>query len=144
VAQYLKPNLSLAQLDVLATAISDTDCAKKMSAAKAKLIVDTSGNANSMRAPECTTRCAGRCGCRIAGTCRNIGAMAAEYEPQLPRQFRFLTRSLGTRETSNADFMSLFMFVPEYLERLMAIGEADADARIEDIRRVAVRPAEVH
>jgi len=71
---------------------------------------------------------------------QDIGAMAGEYEPQLPRQFRFLTRSLGTRETSNADFMSLFMFVPEYLERLMAIGEADADARIEDIKRVATPP----
>jgi len=71
---------------------------------------------------------------------QDIGAMAGEYEPQLPRQFRFLTRSLGTKETSNADFMSLFMFVPEYLERLMAIGEADADARIEDIKRVAVAP----
>jgi NTE family protein len=68
---------------------------------------------------------------------QDIGAMAGEYEPQLPRQFRFLTRSLGTRETSNADFMSLFMFVPEYLERLMAIGEADAEARIEEIKRVA-------
>jgi len=46
---------------------------------------------------------------------QDIGKLAAEYEPQLPRPFRFLTRSLGTRETSNADFMSLFMFVPEYL-----------------------------
>lgn len=71
----------------------------------------------------------------------DIGNLAAEYEPQLPRPFRFLTRSLGTRETSNADFMSLFMFVPEYLQRLMEIGEADADARIEAITRVATAPA---
>lgn len=68
----------------------------------------------------------------------DIGKLAAEYEPQLPRTFRFLTRSLGTRETSNADFMSLFMFVPEYLERLMEIGENDANARIEEIKRVAM------
>lgn len=72
---------------------------------------------------------------------QDIGMLAAEFEPQLPRPFRFLTRSLGTRETSNADFMSLFMFVPEYLERLMTIGEADAEARIDDIRRVATAPA---
>jgi NTE family protein len=71
---------------------------------------------------------------------QDIGMLAAEYEPQLPRPFRFLTRSLGTRETSNADFMSLFMFVPEYLERLMTIGEADAEARIDDIKRVATAP----
>ncbi|HSY50681.1 MAG TPA: patatin-like phospholipase family protein [Thermoanaerobaculia bacterium] len=71
---------------------------------------------------------------------QDIGKLAAEYEPRLPRPFRFLTRSLGTRETSNADFMSLFMFVPEYMERLMAIGEADAEARIDDIKRVATAP----
>lgn len=73
---------------------------------------------------------------------QDIGKLAAEYEPQLPRPFRFLTRSLGTRETSNADFMSLFMFVPEYLQRLIEIGEADADARIADILRVATPPVE--
>ena len=28
------------------------------------------------------------------------------------------------------------MFVPEYLQRLIEIGEADAEARIEEIRRV--------
>ena len=33
------------------------------------------------------------------------------------------------------------MFVPEYLQRLMEIGEADADARIEAITRVATAPA---
>jgi NTE family protein len=68
---------------------------------------------------------------------QDIGKLAAEYEPALPRPFRFLTRSLGTRETSNADFMSLFMFVPEYLQRLMEIGEADADKNIDAIMRVA-------
>lgn len=74
---------------------------------------------------------------------QDIGKLAAEYEPQLPRPFRFLTRSLGTRETSNADFMSLFMFVPEYLQRLMEMGEADAEARIAAITRVATAPAPI-
>jgi len=72
---------------------------------------------------------------------QDLGQLAAEYEPELPRGFRFLTRSLGTRETSNADFLSLLMFVPEYLERLIAMGEADAEARIEAIERVAKRSA---
>ena len=70
---------------------------------------------------------------------QDLGKLAKEYEPQLPRTFRFLTRSLGTRETSNADFISLLMFVPEYLQRLIAIGEADAESRMEDVRRVAGR-----
>jgi NTE family protein len=68
---------------------------------------------------------------------QDLGKLAAEYEPQLPRAFRFLTRSLGTRETSNADFMSLFMFVPEYMKRLIEIGEADAEAKLAAITRVA-------
>lgn len=67
----------------------------------------------------------------------DLGQLAAEYEPQLPRPFRFLTRSLGTKETTNADFMSLFMFVPEYLRRLIEIGERDAEAKIEEIRSLA-------
>lgn len=68
---------------------------------------------------------------------QDLGRIAGEYEPNLPRAFRFLTRSLGTRETTEADFMSLFMFVPDYLQRLIEIGEADAEARIADITRVA-------
>ena len=68
---------------------------------------------------------------------QDLGKLAVEYEPQLPRTFRFLTRSLGTRETSSADFMSLLLFVPDYMKRLIEIGEADAEAKIEEIARVA-------
>src|SRR5205814_1732639 len=67
---------------------------------------------------------------------QDIGKLAAGYEPQLPRGFRFLTRSLGTRETSNADFLSLLMFVPEYLQKLIETGEADAEARIQEIAKL--------
>jgi NTE family protein len=70
---------------------------------------------------------------------QDLGLLAAEYEPELPRGFRFLTRSLGTQETSNADFLSLLLFVPEYLQRLIAMGEADFEARLEAIERVARR-----
>ena len=69
----------------------------------------------------------------------DLGRLAATYEPQLPRTFRFLTRSLGTKETSNADFISLLMFIPEYLRRLIEIGEADGEARIDEIARVVER-----
>ena len=67
----------------------------------------------------------------------DLGRLAVEYEPRLPRSFRFATRGLGTRETSNADFISLLLFVPEYLQRLIEIGEKDAEARIEELKRVA-------
>ena len=45
------------------------------------------------------------------------------------------------QKTSNADFISLLMFVPEYLQRLIAMGAADAEARLEAIEKVAKRPA---
>jgi NTE family protein len=71
----------------------------------------------------------------------DIGRLAAHYEPRLPRSFRFVTRRLGTRETSDADFMSLFMFVPEFLQRLIELGEADAEAKLEQLIHVAERGA---
>ncbi len=67
----------------------------------------------------------------------DLGRLAAHYEPSLPAGFRYLTRSLGTRETTTPDFLSMLMFQPEYLERLMEIGERDAAARIGEIRRLA-------
>ena len=69
---------------------------------------------------------------------QDLGRLASDFEPKLPRTFRFLTRSLGTRETSEGDFLSLFMFVPEYLQRLIQIGEADAEARLGEITRVVM------
>jgi len=68
---------------------------------------------------------------------QDLGRIAALYEPRLPRAFRFLTRGLGTRGASNADFMSLLLFVPDYAEHLMALGEADAEARLEDVARIS-------
>jgi NTE family protein len=68
---------------------------------------------------------------------QDLGRIAAEYEPT-PRAFR---SSLQPRdaETSNADFLSLLMFVPEYLQRLIELGEADGQARMDTINRVAER-----
>ena len=60
---------------------------------------------------------------------KDLGALAADYEKDLPKTFRFLTRSLGTRETTSPDFLSLLMFVPGYLQALMEIGERDAETR---------------
>lgn len=64
---------------------------------------------------------------------RDLGRLAAEYEVELPKVFRFLTRGLGTRRTSSPDFLSLLMFQQDYLRRLIEIGEADADAQLDSI-----------
>ena len=65
----------------------------------------------------------------------DLGRLANAYEPELPRAFRFLTRGLGTRETRSNDLLSLVMFQSDYIKRLIEMGEADAAARISDIRR---------
>jgi NTE family protein len=59
----------------------------------------------------------------------DLGRLAFEYEPQLPKAFRFLTRGLGTKQTHSPDFLSLILFQPDYLQKLMQVGEADAEAR---------------
>jgi NTE family protein len=63
----------------------------------------------------------------------DIGRLAAEYEPRLPAPLRHMLGGIGTHETTNADLLSLLMFQPEYLRRLMEIGERDFEARADDV-----------
>jgi NTE family protein len=60
---------------------------------------------------------------------RDLGKLANEYEAQLPRTLRFLTRNLGTRETLSPDSLSMILFQPDYLQRMIEIGERDAEER---------------
>jgi|AP95_1055475.scaffolds.fasta_scaffold09033_4 NTE family protein len=64
---------------------------------------------------------------------QDLGRLAHQYEAQLPKAFRFLTRGLGTKETRSPDFLSLVLFQPDYLRALIEVGEADAAARADDI-----------
>ncbi len=63
----------------------------------------------------------------------DLGRLVGAYEPKLPGLFRFLVRGLGTRQTTSPDLLSLLMFQPDYLRRLIEIGEADAEARHEEL-----------
>ncbi|MGE3578611.1 MAG: patatin-like phospholipase family protein [Vicinamibacterales bacterium] len=71
---------------------------------------------------------------------RDIGRLAAEYEPKLPGMFRHLVGGLGSRDTTSPDLLSLLMFVPEYLRALIEIGEADVEARADEIATLVERP----
>ena len=64
---------------------------------------------------------------------RDLGRLAAAYEPRLPPAFKFMTRGLGTKETRSPDILSMLMFQKDYLTRLIEIGEADAEARADEI-----------
>lgn len=65
---------------------------------------------------------------------RDLGRLANNYEAELPGAFRFLLRGLGTRETRSNDILSLLMFQPRYLSRLLEMGEADAEARLAELQ----------
>ena len=67
---------------------------------------------------------------------QDLGRLAGEFETQLPPAFRFLVRGLGTQQTKSPDFLSLLMFQPDYLRELIAIGDADAEARLDEIKRL--------
>ncbi len=73
---------------------------------------------------------------RVLRPSRDLGELAASFEPHLPSGFRYLVRSLGTRDTQTSDFLSMLMFQPDYLQRLVELGEEDAERRLEEIRRL--------
>jgi NTE family protein len=64
---------------------------------------------------------------------RDLGRLSREFEPRLPKTFRFLERGLGTRDTRSPDILSLLMFQSDYLKRLIEIGETDADAKADEL-----------
>ncbi|MGH7459074.1 MAG: patatin-like phospholipase family protein [Longimicrobiaceae bacterium] len=63
----------------------------------------------------------------------DLGRLAAAYEPRLPKPLRFLTRGLGSKQTSTPDLISLLMFQPDYVRRLIEMGEHDAELRRAEI-----------
>lgn len=63
----------------------------------------------------------------------DLGKMAGTFEPNLPGPFRFLTRLLGTQKTESFDWLSMIMFDSRFIQKLIEIGKADANARKEEI-----------
>jgi NTE family protein len=72
---------------------------------------------------------------------RDLGQLANDYEAALPGSFRFLTRGLGTQEVRSNDLLSMVMFQPDYLSRLIELGEADAAARRDEIHAFLGAPS---
>jgi NTE family protein len=64
---------------------------------------------------------------------QDLGRLANQFEPDLPRAMRFLIRGLGSRETRSNDMLSLLMFQGDYIARLIELGEHDARNRAGDI-----------
>jgi NTE family protein len=56
----------------------------------------------------------------------DLAQLGYEYKDQLPASVRFLTSGLGASETRSPDWMSVLLFLPDYVDRLMDIGYHDA------------------
>ena len=65
----------------------------------------------------------------------DLGKLASQYEIRLPQPFRYFTRGFGTRDTRSPDSLSLLMFQPDYLSRLIELGEQDAEGYADEIDR---------
>ncbi|MFK7897752.1 MAG: patatin-like phospholipase family protein [Myxococcota bacterium] len=64
-----------------------------------------------------------------------LSKIAQDYEPELPKLFRFITRRFGARDNQSSDVLSMLMFQGNFLTRIIELGEADADARADEIAR---------
>lgn len=63
----------------------------------------------------------------------DLGKASGQFEPQLPKGFRFLTRNLGAGESKSPDFLSLLMFQGDYLRHLIEVGEQDVENQMETL-----------
>jgi NTE family protein len=64
---------------------------------------------------------------------QDLGEIARGLEARLPRAFKLLTRGLGTRQSRSSDVLSLLMFQRDYVDRLLELGERDAEDRMTEI-----------
>ena len=73
---------------------------------------------------------------------KDLAKVAASFEKYLPRHLKTLTRALGAKETESPDIISLLMFEPHYTKELIAIGRADVESRIDEIRAFIGEPVQ--
>jgi NTE family protein len=64
----------------------------------------------------------------------DLGKIAGDYEKYLPLNLKMVTRAMGANETDSPDFVSLLMFEPNYLQRLIELGEHDVESRLDELR----------
>ena len=63
----------------------------------------------------------------------DLGGLAAGFEPVLPPSMRLVMGGLSSGDGRSPDWLSMLLFAPGYVERLVEIGEADAERQIDRI-----------
>jgi NTE family protein len=71
----------------------------------------------------------------------DLGEIAAEFEGELPRAIRYLTRGLGTRERNSADLLSAVLFEGKYTGRLIECGQRDAEQHLDELVDFLMAPS---
>lgn len=71
--------------------------------------------------------------CVVVRPSGDLGSMAAEYEADLPRSLRYLTRGWGSKAGQGSDLLATVTFNSEYTARLVELGRQDAEARLEEL-----------
>lgn len=64
----------------------------------------------------------------------DLAKLAAEYERRFAWALKFITRSLGARGGRGSQWLSMIMFEPDYIHRMIEIGQQDAEEHKEEIR----------
>ncbi len=63
----------------------------------------------------------------------DLGRLARDYQDQIPNAFQYLTTGLGVEETQSPDWLSVLLFAPTYIDRLLDIGYHDARRKHEQL-----------
>jgi NTE family protein len=64
---------------------------------------------------------------------QDLGVIATEFEPELPRTLRHIIRGLGSQETNRSDMIATLLFQPRFIRKMMEIGEQDGAQRAGEI-----------
>ena len=64
---------------------------------------------------------------------QDLGAIARQSQPQMPRRFSFFAGGFGGKNEPTADAMSMVNFEPDYLAQLIDCGEQDTLARMDEV-----------
>ncbi len=66
---------------------------------------------------------------------QDIGLLAYELKDRVPPMFRYLLDRLGGSEPGSDDLISTMLFHPDYVQRLIEIGEHDGESQADQIAK---------